>query len=144
MEVSLDPPTLEIPGLDDPRARGADLLELRFHLGRQPIVLDRQPHGAGDRGHEARLLEEDRVVDDRGLRDPVPLEHRDGLTRPVLRQFHRLAGSIDEPILGRRPVGHLEAGIPERVGEGIPETGRRRGLTHLDDEVRDGGTRHPA
>ena len=137
MEVSLDPPALEIPGLDDPCARGADLLELRFDLGRQSIVLDRQPHGAGDRGDQARLLEEDGVVDDRGLPDAVPLEHRDGLARAVFGQLHRLAGRIDEPILAGRPVGHLQRGITERVGEGIAEAGRRRGLPQLDDEVRD-------
>ena len=143
MEVALDPPALEIPGLDDPCARGADLLELRFDLGRQPIVLDRQPHGAGNRGDQARLLEEDRVVDDRGLPDAVPLEHRDGLARAVFGQLHRLAGRIDEPILAGRPVGHLQGGITERVGEGIAEAGRRRGLPQLDDEVRDAGAGHP-
>ena len=42
-------------------------------------------------------------MDDRGLPDAVPLEHRDGLTRAVLGELHRLAGRIDEPILGRRP-----------------------------------------
>ena len=42
------------------RARDARTsVELRFDRARQPVVLDRQPHGPGDRGDQARLLEED-------------------------------------------------------------------------------------
>ena len=81
MEIPLDPSPLEIPGLDDPRPRCADLLELGFDLRGEPIVLDRQTHGAGDGRDQARLLEEDGVVDDRGLRDAIPLEQRDCLAR---------------------------------------------------------------
>ena len=82
-------------------------------------------------------------MDDRGLRDAVPLEHRDGLARAVLGQLHRLAGRIDEPLLAGRPVGHLQRGVTERVGEGVAEAGRRRGLPQLDDEVRDAAAGHP-
>ena len=35
MEVSLDPPSLAVAGLDDPRPRGADLLELGLDLALQ-------------------------------------------------------------------------------------------------------------
>ena len=54
VEVPLDALPLAIAGLDDPRARRANLAELRLDLGGQPIVLDRQPHRAGDRGHRGR------------------------------------------------------------------------------------------
>ena len=108
MEVSFDAPALQVPRFDDPCPRRADLRELCLDLGRQPVVLDGKPHGAGDRGDQAGLLEEDRVVDDRGLPDAVPLEHGDGCARTDFGQLHRLAGGIDEPILAGRPVGHLQ------------------------------------
>jgi hypothetical protein len=56
VEVALDPPALKIPGLDDARARGTDLLELRLDLGGQPVVLNRKPHSAGNRGDQTWLL----------------------------------------------------------------------------------------
>ena len=56
---------------------------------------------------------------------------------PSPGRLHRLAGRIDEPILDRRPVGHLQRGVTESVGQGIAKTGRRRGLPQLDDEVRE-------
>ena len=77
-------------------------------------------------------------MDDRGLPDAVPLEHRDGLARVALGQVHRSSPAAStNRSQAWRPVGHLQRGVTERVGEGVAEAGRRRGLPQLDDEVRE-------
>ena len=86
MEVSLDPPALAIPGLDDPCARGAHLLELRstsavsrsFSTARR-IAPATEAIRPGPRAGSR--------LDDRRLPDAVSLQHRHGLARAVFGEF---------------------------------------------------------
>jgi hypothetical protein len=42
VEVALEPATLGVPGLDEPRARGAQLRRVRAQFGVQPLVVQQQ------------------------------------------------------------------------------------------------------
>ena len=71
VQVALDPPPLGLRGLDDPRARRAQLLEPGAQLGLQALVLEREPGRRAGRGDELGLVGQRRVVDER--RDPPAL-----------------------------------------------------------------------
>ena len=78
VEIALDPASFRVGRLDDPQPRRPDLLELGPDLGRQPLVLERQPGGVPDRFDEARILDLDRrVVDEDAEELVVTLESRD-------------------------------------------------------------------
>ena len=65
VEVALEPAPLGVAGLDDPRARRAQIMELGQHLGLQPFVLEREPDGGADLALE--LGDRHGVRDDRDL-----------------------------------------------------------------------------
>ena len=48
MKVALEAAALGDAGLDDPRPRGAQLLEARAQLGVEALVLERERGGAAD------------------------------------------------------------------------------------------------
>ena len=54
VEVALEPAPLVVAGLDDARARGAQLLEPGAQLGLQPLVLERERGRRADRARPAR------------------------------------------------------------------------------------------
>ena len=66
VEVAFDPAPLGVGSGDDPAARRAHLCELSTHLGRQPLVLEHEPGGGPDRFHQGRLVEQGRIVNERG------------------------------------------------------------------------------
>ena len=120
MEVSLQAPALGVAGLDDPRARLAQLLELGAQLGQQPLVLERQARRSRDRLQQRRILGERGVVDDGG--DPfspafehghAPAHDRDRLDR----------GAVDADVGVRfgHPVSELKRGIAQRAGERVAQ-----------------------
>ena len=56
MQVALDPAALLQADLDDPRARGLQLLDARAQLGVEALVLERQRGRAPAALDQARLL----------------------------------------------------------------------------------------
>ena len=84
VEVALEPPPLGVAGLDDARARGAHLGELGAQLGLQARVLQREARRGADRLDELGVVEQRRVVDERGEALAVVLEHRDRSARLVV------------------------------------------------------------
>ncbi len=110
VKVALDPAPLGILGLDDPRPRRADLLELRPDLRREPLVLEREPGHGADGRHSPRVLALDRgVVDEDREQLPVALEA--GHSPPVvvgIRQLDGLTVGPDEPLAGRPRERELE------------------------------------
>ena len=73
VEVALEPPALGVAGLDDAGARRAQLLELRAHLGLQPLVLEREPRGRGHLVDELLVGEQSRA---RARAQPPPAPSR--------------------------------------------------------------------
>ena len=87
VQVALQAPALEHRDLDDPRARGLQLVEAGAQLGLQALVLQRQRGGGGDRAHEPGLVGQRGVVDDRADADALALD----LGRPRGRSPPRAA-----------------------------------------------------
>jgi hypothetical protein len=78
VEVSLELPSLGVPGGDGPCARGAELVGRRCEVGLQPAVLEREEHRPSSGAHELGILVEAVVVDDEGddLAAPFDCGHR--------------------------------------------------------------------
>ena len=135
MEVALEPLPLGVAGLDDARARGAQLLEPRAHLGLEALVLEREP---GGRGH---LLDELLVVEEPGAWASTATG-RPSRTRLVRAARASSTGrpwaSTSRPRVVER-VGEHELGVADDPGEHVAQAARRRRLRQLDDEPRDVG-----
>jgi hypothetical protein len=58
VEISLEPSTLHVAALDDPRAGRAKVIQLGPRLGLQPLVLERKASRRGDLLDKPRVLEE--------------------------------------------------------------------------------------
>ena len=65
VQVALQPAPLLIARTHDPRPRLAQLGKLRAQLGLQPLILHGEACGRPGRLEERRLIQQDRVVDDR-------------------------------------------------------------------------------
>ena len=74
VQVALEPAALVVGRLHDPRARGAQLLDLRPQLGVEPLVLERERGRCADRLGSAPVLVERSVVDDRADRLALALD----------------------------------------------------------------------
>ena len=98
VQVALDPPALHLRGLDDPDARGAELLQPGAQLGLQALVLEREPGRGARRGDQLGVVTERRVVHERGDPAPVALDLRH---RPVLRERDRAALGVDVAVAER-------------------------------------------
>ena len=114
VEVALEPPTLGVGGLDEPRPGRAQLLEARAQLRLQALVLEREPGGGDDPVDELGMVAQRRVVDERRDRKPGALDGRGHAARAVSRQRDRLAVDVDERVVAQ-PVGELERGVAERA-----------------------------
>src|SRR5262245_33026791 len=66
VEVSLEAASFGVSGMDDAGPRGADLGELDAELGLEPRVREGQARGGGGGLDEGSVVEEGRVVDERG------------------------------------------------------------------------------
>ena len=64
MQVALEPPSLLVPRLDDPRPRRLDLGELEADLDAEPGHLDRERRSGGHAVEQVALLRERRVVEE--------------------------------------------------------------------------------
>ena len=124
VQVALEPPPLGVAGLDQPRPRGAQLLDPRPQLRLQPLVLERQRRRRAGGAHELRLVVERRVVGDRG--DPAALHLDRRPPRP--RHRHRMPERVDVALGLRQPVRQRQRRVAERVGQRRPQRALARRL----------------
>ena len=89
------------------------------------------------------LVEQRRVVDERGERLVLRAEHGHGAARPVAGSVERAAVAVDERPPLREPEPELERRVAERPRERVADRARRRVL-ELDHEVGDRRARAPA
>ena len=133
VEVALEPLPLGVAGLDDARARSAQLLEPRPHLGLEALVLEREPGGRGHLVHELLVVEESGRVREHRHDPPVPHESRRCLA--VASSTGRPCASTSRPVAER--IGEDEVWIADDPGENVSEAAGRRRLGEVDDEPRD-------
>ena len=55
VEVPFEPAAFRVAGVDDPRARGSEFVDVRPQLGIEPFVLERQRRGGPDGLHQFGL-----------------------------------------------------------------------------------------
>ena len=133
VEVSLESPALLVAGAHDARTRLAQRHQLRAQLGLQPLVLERHARGGPDRLEHRGLIQQHRIVDDRG--ELVP-DQRDRPVRPVGSTTGRPDSSAQVPGSGSQRAS-------SSVGSPTARASARRtppgpGPVELDDEVADG------
>ena len=134
VQVALQPPALDVAGLDDPGARRAQLVEARLQVRVQTCVLER------DRGDRAGGIDQLGLVEQRRVVDAA---------RRLLARRARRASSR----AGRRPPGARPADrrrrptlpysgsqyrsrqrrVAERRRQCVAQRGRRRRVTQLDE-----------
>jgi hypothetical protein len=136
MEVALEPPALGVTRFDDAGTRGAEIFELRAHLGLQTLVLEPEARRRYNFVDELRVVEEIRPVEQDGDRPAVAKKGRRSAS------FH--AGEVDGAsprvrvaFLAHR-IGDLKLRIGKRSRERLLKTARRSRLAELDDEPGDG------
>ena len=122
------------PASTMPPPRGGELGELRAHLGIEPGVRGRQPRRGGDALDEPRVVEDRRVVDERGERPAVALDERHRPRRARARQLDARTVGVD--VAAVEPVADLQRRVAERAGERVAQRAGRH-VAQLDDEVGD-------
>ena len=132
VEVALDSPPLGVGRGDDPGARRAHLGELRAHLGRQTLVLEHEPCRRSNGLHERRLVEQCRIVNERGDLLASSGHQRDRAIR-ALRELERPARGVDVAAVVEA-IRNVERRVAERAGEALAQAGRPL-RPQLDDEV---------
>ena len=132
VEVAFDAAPLGVGGRDDPAPRGAHLRELRPHLCREALVLEHERRGRTNRFHERRLVEQRRIVNERGDLFAPDGHRRDGTVRS-LWQLDRPAGGVDIATVAEA-VRDVERGVAECPGEPLAHRGRRL-ASQLDNEL---------
>ena len=96
MEVALEPPALVVGRLDDPRPRGAQLLDPRAQLDVEALVLEREAAAAATTVFsELGLCVERGVVADHRHRPPVDARPAVQCRAAQLAQLDRIAGGVD-------------------------------------------------
>src|SRR3954447_24570227 len=99
MEVALDLLTLPVRGLDEAGTGRRHIPQGRAHLGREPLVLERDHRVRGCGLGEIALVAQDRVVRYRGYRRTSVLDERDRASRVVLVQRGRRALGVDPAVV---------------------------------------------
>ena len=122
VQVALEPAALEHRDVDEPRARALELLDAGAQLGLEALVLELQRGRRGRRAHEARVVAQRRVVDDRADELAVALDLGDGAPGARLGQLVALA-VVGDVVPGRlAPVDELQRAVAERVGQRLAQT----------------------
>jgi hypothetical protein len=75
VQVALDPPPLRVGRRDQPGARGLEFRKPCPQLRLQARVLERQRGRGADRAHKLLVLSERGIVDERGDRFALALDH---------------------------------------------------------------------
>ena len=107
VEVPLHPPPFRILGVDEPRPRRLDGIELRPDLRLEPLVLDRQADGRDGRRDEARVVAS---TGSKAMASAGPRLRVDGQRRA--RAGHRAAASRARPSRPRSRRGRPPSGRP--------------------------------
>ena len=92
MEIALDTPPLGVGRRDDARARRAHLGELRPHFCCEALVLEHEPRRCPNGLDERRLIQQRRIVHERGN---LLALHRHERDRPL-----RALGKLQRPARG--------------------------------------------
>ena len=102
------------------------------HLGRQALVLEHEPCRRSNGLHEGRLIEQRRVVHERGN---LLAPHGHERDRPLraLRELQRPAGSVDVAAIVEA-IRDIDGRVAEHPGETLSQA-RRSVRPQLDDEV---------
>ena len=141
MQVAFQPPSLGVPGLDDPRPGGTDLLQLGVYLGLQPGMLQRHAGRGRRQPDQLRLVLEPGVVHQHGAvrvgdrrhgAARIRPGHVDGLARGV-----QVAGPV------RPPERQLQRRVTQRPGQRVPEPARRGARFQVDDRGAERTARRP-
>ena len=125
VEVALEPPPLDVGGLDEPEPGGAQLLEAGAQLGLQALVLEREAGGGDHRVDELGMVAERGVVHDRGDRPAGPLDGGGDAGGAVGGQGDRVPVGIHVRAVPH-PVRELERGVAEGAGECTAKAARTR------------------
>ena len=120
VEVALEPAALGVAGLDDPRARRAQLDDVGAQLGVEALVLEQERGRRAGRAHRLGVLGQRAVVDDRGDVTAVALDLRDLWLAPRPPSG---AGGVDVALLLGQPEREVERGVAERVRERVAQVG---------------------
>ena len=146
VQIALDALPLRVARLDDPRPRGANLVELRADLGAEPLVFERERSDrAGGADEPGCLGLEARVVDEHRHRLPFALHLGDRSLRGIrCRQLDRLTGPIDVARSGRCLECQLQARVAQRPGHHGPQVAERDAAAELHRKVSHGATGQPA
>jgi hypothetical protein len=132
VEVALEPAPLDVARFDDASTGGAEILELRAHLGLEALVLEGEASRRGDFFDELRILEQARSVYENGDRPTVANERRHATTRHP-RDLYRTPFRVHVTPFAHR-IDDLELGIRKRSGKPVAQTARGSRLAELDDE----------
>ena len=142
VQVALEPAALGVAGVHDARTGGAELLELRSHLGLELLVLDGNAGRGQDLLQESRLLEQANVVHER-RNWGIPAQERSDRSARAGGQLDRVAGSVHVRVRLRPPVRQLECRIADGLRQRVADRTRCLELAQLHDEPRDGRSRLP-
>ena len=108
---------------------------MREHLGLETLVLEAESDGRPDLTLKIRKRRE---VRDDGDATVFAHERRHGSASAIGWLGDRRTARVDEPTGRRQPVRDPELGVSDRVGERYPHGSRRRHLTQVRDDPRDG------
>ena len=136
VQVALDLAARGVARRDQPGARGAQLLVARPQLGVEALVAQREPGRRAGGAHELRLLQQRRVVDDRGDAAAVVLDLGDGPWRAGRGQLDGAPVGVDVAAGIRQPVGERELTVAERLGERVADARRPHALDQRADRAR--------
>ena len=127
VEVALEPPALGVAGLDDPRARRAQLVAAGASASAcEPLVLDGQPRGGADLALQLGGRERRRVVDDDRELAAVAHDRRARAARAGGQRLDRKPLRVDVPPAAGQRVRDHQVGVAERLGERGAQRPRRR------------------
>jgi hypothetical protein len=104
VQVALEPAALAVAGLHDPCARRSQLGEARQQFGVQPLILERERGGANDGAQQPGVLEQHRVMDERG--DEPALVN--DLGHGVIADLDRQRDGADPLVTLGQPVGEAD------------------------------------
>ena len=140
VEIALDPPALFVGSRHDAHTGLLHLRQLGAHLRVEARILEREPGGCARGTKQLGLVDEGRVVNERGDRLTLVLEDRDRPAGTILRERQRTTLPVHVLLALRQPEGELERRVAEGAGERAAEVVGRRTL-ELEHELGNAGSR---
>ena len=131
VQVALEAPPSGVSCLDDPGARSLQVVELRQHLGLEPLVLDRKPRPGADLPRKLLCGEvATRVTDQRDL-PSVTNDRSDDAPLPPARWRNGVPSAVDEAPRPVERVRHLDIGVAEACRQRGAKRSRCRRLSEI-------------